>query len=161
MKIGIIIFSQTGHTLTVAQTLRDRLTADGHSTAVEQIAVSGEGAPGKFKLRASPAVEAYDALVFGAPVQAFSLKPVMAAYLKELPSLEGKKIVCFVTKHLAFRWTGGHQALSKMKRFCRSKGAPVAGAEIVIWSGAAREQAIQQCVENLGNLFQESGKGVR
>jgi NAD(P)H dehydrogenase (quinone) len=154
MKIGIIVYSQTGNTYLVAQHLKERLEASKHTAVIERVTVDSALSRGKnVKFTQIPAVEEYDALVFGSPVHAFSLAQPMAAYLKQLPSLQKKKAACFVTKQLPFSWTGGNRALSAMKKICASKGAKVSGSGIVVCSGAQREQNVKRCVEKLAALF--------
>ncbi len=155
MNIGIIIYSQTGNTNSVALKLKDKLFTAGHSVGIERIEISGESGPRatNFQLKTKPDVDKYDALVFGAPVQAFSLTPVMKSYLTQIPSLKGKKIACFVTKQLPFYWTGGNQALNKMKRICESKEGTVCGLGMVIWSSAHRDQKITDAIDRLSRLF--------
>jgi len=41
MNIGIIVYSQTGNTLSVAKKLEERLSAAGHSVNLEQVTVAG------------------------------------------------------------------------------------------------------------------------
>ncbi|MBN1935296.1 MAG: flavodoxin family protein, partial [Anaerolineae bacterium] len=106
MKIGIIVYSQTGNTYSVAQKLETRLAAAGHSVTLERITIIGEASPGTpVQFQTRPDVGPYDALVFGAPVQAFSLVTVMRSYLGQIASLQGKQVACFVTKQLPFYWT--------------------------------------------------------
>lgn len=154
MKVGIVVYSQTGNTHTVAQKLKEKFIAAGHSAEVEQVTVTGNTSPGSkdFQLVTIPNTSSYDALVFAAPVQAFSLSPVMAAYLKQIQSLQDKKIACYVTKQLPRKWTGGNQAIGKIKRICESKGGTVCGSEIINWN-SNREQIIDECVDNLVCLF--------
>ena len=155
MNIAIILYSGTGNTSSVAQRLQEKLAAAGHTVNVEQITVEGDVSPGKkdFQFTHVPSPDPYEALVFASPVQAFSLNPVMEVYLKQLPTLEGKKVALLVTKHLRFHWTGGTRAASTMKRLCQEKGAKVLGSEIVVWSGNKREENIQGAVEGLSRLF--------
>ncbi|MGB6370500.1 MAG: flavodoxin domain-containing protein [Atribacterota bacterium] len=155
MNIGIIIYSQTGNTNSVALKLKEKLSAAGHSVGIERIEISGELGPGatNFQLKTRPDVDTYDALVFGAPVQAFSLSPAMKSYLTQIASLKGKKAACFITKYLPFHWTGGNQAINKMKKICESKDGTVCGSGIVIWSSAHREKKITDVVEKLSRLF--------
>jgi hypothetical protein len=91
--------------------------------------------------------------VFGAPVQAFSLSPAMKSYLTQMTSLKNKKVVCFITKQLPFYWTGGNQAINKMKKICESKEGTICGSGMVIWSGKHREKKITDVVEKLSRLF--------
>ena len=153
MKIGVIAYSKTGNTYDVAQKLKEILDSAGHSVNIERVTINGEATPGSknFQLTTIPAVDHYDALVFGAPVNAFSLAPAMIAYLNQLSSLQGKKIACFVTKQLPFYWTGGNRAIAQMKKICELKGAAVLGTEIVIWSKSQRDQNINRCIESLSS----------
>ncbi len=155
MNIGIIIYSQTGNTKKVADKLKEKLEAKGHNAAIEQISISGStpAQPGKFELVDVPAPDNYEAVILGAPVQAFSLNPVMKAYLEKLPPLPERQAACFVTKQLPLLWIGGTGAVAKMKKECESRGAKVIGTEIVVWSKAKREKSINQCVDNLSALF--------
>jgi len=134
MNIGIIIYSQTGNTNSVALKLKEKLSAAGHSVDIEQIEISGELGPRatNFQIKTKPDVDKYDALVFGAPIQAFSLSPAMKSYLTQIASLKNKKVTCFITKHLPFHWTGGNQAINKMKKICKSKDGTVCGSGIII-----------------------------
>lgn len=114
MKIGIIVHSQTGHTFTVAEKLKEKLAAAGHTVNIERITPVDpkQTDPKKVQIEKLPDLSVYDALVLAAPVQAFNASPVMKAYLEKLPSLSGKKVACFVTKSLPFDSTGGNQAIS-------------------------------------------------
>lgn len=42
MKVGIVVYSQTGNTLSVATKLKEKLAAAGHSVALEQVKLVGE-----------------------------------------------------------------------------------------------------------------------
>jgi NAD(P)H dehydrogenase (quinone) len=154
MRIGIIVYSQTGNTFSVAQKLKEKLTAGGHSVNIERLTtVGGETDPARAKIEKLPDLGGYDALVFAAPVQAFSLSRVMAGYMKQLPSLQGRKVACFVTKGLPFAFTGGNSAISLLKKGVESRGGTVAGTGIVYWSNKDRDNQINDVVEKLSKLF--------
>lgn len=76
----------------------------------------------------------------------------MNAYLNQIPSLQDKKIACFVTKGLPFDSTGGNQAIKQMKNVCRALGGVVIGTAIVNWS-MGREKKINQLLEKFGTIF--------
>jgi len=158
MNIGLVIYSLTGNTLSVAEKIKNKLTENGHSVSLEPIQISGEtpAQPGKFELTVIPDVSGYDALILGSPVQAFSLNPVMKAYLPKLPKLEGKKVALFVTKQLPALWLGGTGSIKRMKAECEKQGAKVIGSDIVVWASSKREQSTAECVQNMGRYF--SGK---
>ncbi len=154
MKIGIIVYSQTEHTYSVAEKLQEKLLATGHSVNVERITPAGEVHPGSkdITFQNQPDIQEYDALIFGSPVHAFNLAPAMKAYLEQIPSLQDKKVACYVTKGLPFHRTGGNQAISQMKKLCQSKGGAVMGTGIVVWRGG-RAKEINELVEQFGLLF--------
>ena len=155
MKIGIIVYSQTGNTNSVAEKLKEKLQAMGHTVNVERLTTVGgvQKDAKNIRIEKLPDLGAYDALVFGAPVQAFSLAPAMAVYMTQLPSLGGKKIACFVTKGLPFSWTGGNRALKQMKKRCEAMGGKVSGTGIVYWSSKERENHIGEVVNKLSGFF--------
>ncbi len=155
MKIGIVVYSQTGNTHSVAEKLKERFAEAGHSAEIERIITTGNVSPGAKEVGFEhlPSVDAYDALVLASPVQAFSLSAAMREYLKQLSSLENKTIACLVTKQLPFHWTGGNQAVSRMKGICEAKGAAVCGSAIVHWRKSKREQQINEAVDSLSGLF--------
>ena len=155
MKIGLIVFSRTGHTMSVVDKLKDRLMGAGHQVQIDPIAIQGDAAPGKFELTHQPETDPYDGIVFASPVQAFSLNPVMQAYLNGLPSLENKPTAYLVTKQLPFNWTGGNRAIKTMQSICQKKGARILGSAIVVWQDARRDDTTEKAVTLLSQLFSD------
>ena len=154
MNIGMIVYSQTGNTHSVALKLQEKLSAAGHTVTLERIEVSGEVQPGKpVQFKTLPDAAKYDALVFGSPVQAFSLCQAMVDYLKQVASLQGKKVAFLVTQAFPYPWLGGNRAIRQMKRLCESQGATVCGSGIVNWMKKRREQQIVEVVDRLSSLF--------
>jgi len=155
MKIGIIVYSQTGNTLSVATKLKESLSAAGHSPILEQVKVAGGRKPGArdFKLETLPRAEPYDVLLFGAAVQGFALSPVMTSYLERIPSLKDKKVACLITQGFPYPWLGGNRAVRQMRRICESKGATVSGSGVVNWMGSRREERIAEVVDRLAKLL--------
>ncbi len=150
MNIGIIVYSQTGNTLKAAESIKDTLKAKGHKAAIEQVTIEGELAPDKpVKLTSTPDASKYDALIVASPVMAFSLNPVMKAYLSQIKEISGKKTACFVAQGLPFNWMGGNQALKWMSRQLRSKGADICGTGTV----HVNEKQAAAAVAKLGGLF--------
>lgn len=154
LKIGIIIHSHTGNTLSVAQKLKEKLLAEGHSVSLEQvIAVDDQQVnQAKVEFANKPELDAYDVLIFGAPVRAFSLSAIMAAYLTQAASLQGKKVGCFVTQQFPYPWLGGNRSIRQMKKLCEAKGAQVVATGIVNWSSKQRQELISDTVQKLSNV---------
>lgn len=144
MKIGIIVYSRTENTLSVAERLKESYLNAGHTVNFERIAAENEDPSSKSEIRLTyiPDTSAYDCVIFGAPVQGFALSPIMKAYLSQLMNLNGKKIACFVTQHFPKRWMGGRQAIGQMVRLISKNGGVVLETDIVNWSSKGRETQI-------------------
>lgn len=155
MRIGIIVHSQTGNTFSVAERLQGKLSAAGHTVELKRLETLGEVKPGAkdIRFKGLPDIETYDALVFGAPVQAFSLSPVMQSYLGQVGAVQGKKVVLLLTQHFPFAWMGGNRALGQMRKSCESNGAVVCGTGIVHWSKGGRDQQIANVVSSLSQAL--------
>ena len=155
MKIGIIVHSFTGNTDSVARKFQEKLQQAGHTAEVERLAIKGGEQTNnlQFVLENPPAVSAYDALIFGAPVRGFSISPVISAYLNQLDSLKDKKVACFVTKQLNSNWTGGKRAIAGMKTICQAKGGQVVGTGVVFWKSKTRENDIEALADQFCRLF--------
>ena len=155
MNIGIILYSETGNTYSVSQKLKEKIVKAGHSVNIERLKVIGKVHPSTkdVKFESLPDIEPYDALVFGSPVQAFSLSSAMTAYLSQIKSLPDKKVAFLVTQFFPFPWLGGNRTIGQMKKICESKGATICGAAVVNWSKPSREKQIAEIVEKLSKLF--------
>jgi len=155
MNIGIIVYSWSGNTLSVGKKLEERLAAAGHSATLEQVTVVGERKQGarEFQLETLPDVGAYEALVFGSAVEAFSLSPVLAEYLKQVGSLDGKRVACLVTQQFPYPWMGGNRAIRQMRKLCQSGGATIVGSAVVNWAKSRREKTIAAAIDRLAGLF--------
>lgn len=155
MKVGIIVFSQTGNTLSVAERLQKQLTGEGHSAQLERVVPLNEKPTvnGKIELKEIPDTSGYEGIVFASPVQAFSLAAVMREYLNQVSELKGKKVACFVTQSFSKPWLGGNRAIAKMRKLCSVKGSEVCQTGIVNWSHKDRQQMIDNIVANFSTIF--------
>jgi menaquinone-dependent protoporphyrinogen IX oxidase len=109
MNIGLVIYSWSGHTQSVAEKLKEKLVSSGHAATLLVVKLKEERTQGsrEFELDVLPNLGAFAGLVFGAAVEAFSLSPVMASYLREVQSLSGKKVACLVTQQFPYGgWAG-------------------------------------------------------
>jgi flavodoxin len=158
VNIGIIVYSQTGHTLSVATRLKERLSAAGHVVTVEQIEAMGPARPRatSVKLRTRPRIDAYDALVFGSPVWGGALASPVTSYLEQISSLEGKKVACLVTSAFAAAGWGRNQTIAQMVAVCESKGATVCGSAGVGWFSWTRKRRISEAVDALSAVITEA-----
>ena len=81
------------------------------------------------------------------PVRAFSMSPVLLAYLAKIDSLKDQKIDLFVTQFFPYPWMGGKNAISQMKKTCETKGATVGLTGIINWKNRKREKMIQDLLD--------------
>jgi flavodoxin len=154
MNIGVIVYSQTGNTYSVAQKLQEKLAETGHAVTLERIEVIGDVSPGQpVEFKTQPDAAKYEALVFASPVQAFSLCQAMVDYLKQVAPLQNKRVALLVTEFFPYPWMGGNRAIRQMTRWCQSKDAAVCGSGIVNWSKKRREKQIVEVVDRLSGLF--------
>jgi len=156
MKIGIVVYSLSGHTLAVATALQGKLAAAGHTVTLERLEMVGAATSSAEKgaeLKSRPGVEGYDALVFACPVRGGAPPPPMRSYLQGIPTLLGKKVACLVTHSLLQKW-GAKQSLAALKELFESKGAKVCGTGSVWWLGLGREGRLAQVVDELAGCFE-------
>ena len=156
MKIGLIVHSYTGNTLSVITKLQQALQAKGHEAVIERVSAENEdpAAAASARLAVIPITAPYDHLVFAAPVRGFSLSKVMQLYLDQLPVLSGKKVGLLVTQMFPFAWMGGNRAIKQFRAACMSKDCEIAGTAIINWSSRHREQQIIEVVESFQMFLQ-------
>jgi flavodoxin len=151
MKIGVIVFSKTNNTFSVADRLRAALAEKGLDVEIERIVPENDdpGAKPPIVFTNNPDVSPYDVVIFASPVWAFSLAVVMKEYLEQVGSLQGKKVFSFVTKQLASKFTGGIKANRQIKSAVVEKGGTVEKSFIVSWKNKKREEEIDSFIAEI------------
>ncbi len=154
MTIGIIVYSHTGHTLSVARKLEKRLAADGHDVTLEQLETAGpvDLSATTAALKTKPPIDAHDALVLGSPVNGGRMSAAMKSYLDQIPSLAGKRVAILLTHFFPSAW-GANQTIEQITEVCESKGATVIGSGDVRWFSLRRKRRIAEAVESLSDLL--------
>ncbi len=154
MKIGIIVYSKTGNTRSVAEKVKKALADAGNEVTLEEVTTAGEpgGTPSQSELKNIPDPSGYEAVIFAAPVWAFSLASVMKLYFSKLGPLGGKKIGVFVTQSLKKPWMGGNKAIRQMKKACEEKTGVVSKTGIINWNNPQREAQIDTLVKDFSNI---------
>lgn len=155
MKIGIIVYSKTGNTLSVAERLCEALRAGGCEAQIARVVAEGDDPNDKkpMRLAETPAADGYDALVFASPVQAFSLAQAMKLYLAQLPETKTGKACCFVTQHFKKPWLGGNHAVRQMRALLLEKGICVCESGVVNWSGDKRDEQAGEIVSRFAKTL--------
>jgi len=136
MNIGIIVYSQTGNTLSVAKRIKEKLISDGHNVAIERLSESSSN---------TTKVDAYDGLLIGSPIHGFSLSAPMKEFLTNNAKLEGKKVNCFVTQSLG----GGKRAIKQIASIAQEKQATMENSAVIKWSSPKREAQIKEAIRFL------------
>ncbi len=150
MKIGIIVYSQTGNTLSVAEKLNEKIKKD---VIIERVEIKEKVRKDAFTLKTKPDISKYDVIVFGTFVEAFSLNPVMKEYLKQLSSLQNKKVLLFVTQQLPYPWMGGNHTIKQISKIVNEKQGDIIKTGVINWSNKKREQMITNLVEEFSRVI--------
>jgi flavodoxin len=155
MKIGLIIHSVTGNTLSVAKELQKRLTENGHEAVLEEIKTEGKVEFGAkdAKFLNMPDLKGYDLIIFGSHTEAFQLEITMKIYFEKIERIEGKAI-CFATHQFPLKWLGGTGTVNKMKTYCEEKGLKVIGTSVINWSPESKRQTnIDNAIKEIAGLI--------
>ena len=155
MNIGMVVYSRTGNTLSVAKKLKERLSAAGHTVTLQRLEAVGPISlgPSSPELKTVPAIGEYEAVVLGSSVQGGVLPPIMMSYLQKVTSFEGKKVACLVTGFFPSAGWGRNQTVAQIVEICESKGTTVCGSGSVGWFSLRRGQQISKVVDDLSALF--------
>ena len=114
MNIGIVIYSFSGNTLSVATQLKENLSAAGHAVTLERLETEGPStlAAESGALKTQPALDVYDAVVLGNPVRGGTVPQPMVTYLDQTASLEGKKVALLITGFFPVAGWGREQVIA-------------------------------------------------
>jgi flavodoxin len=153
MKIGIIVYSETGNTLFVAKKLKEKFEKEKYKVDIKAIEKLDNTIkdPNKIIIKDIPELDYYDILIFGSPVHGFTLAPAFKAYLKKLPSINEKIVCCYVTKSLPTKGFGGKKAIEIMKKSILLYGGIIQKTEIINWK--KHELQIPNLIEKFSEML--------
>lgn len=152
MKTGIFVYSLSGHTLTVAEALKEKWMASGHDVTLERVETASPAKAGREEgeLKGQPVTSGYEILVFACPVRGGALPPPMVKFLNAIPTLKDQQVVLVLTHFFPTKW-GADQTFAAMKKICASAGADVICEEEVRWLGLNRKREINRIAEDILN----------
>jgi len=137
MNAGIVIHTSSGHTLTFARAIEEKLKEKGHQVEILYLRTTGRVTPSgssNFSIKNPPALDEFDTVLVGGPVWAFKASPVIMKFLVEdVQTLKAKKALSFVTMGLPFKFTGGDRALRMMNEQLEAAGADVSEGEKLLY----------------------------
>jgi hypothetical protein len=149
MKVGIIVHSFTGNTLTVAEKVKETLEAAGHAVTLERVTVKDENpnAATPVTLANAPEAAGYDLALSRARTGVLAFAG-MKTYLEQISDLQGCKVGCFVTHFFPSRGWGRSTRFPDGKPARRKHGHVVADGS-VSWSRKSRQQQIDRVAETM------------
>ena len=135
MKIGIFVHSQSGNTAKLGLAVTHSLREKGHDVSIELLRPLGKVHPRvkQVDFRAVPDPAEYEAVIFGGPIWAFSASPVLVSLLKQLPTLKGKKALCFTTSGFPTPISGAKRAIKRINELLDVLGATVLPGVPLFW----------------------------
>lgn len=153
MKIGFIVHSQSGNTLSVAQKVIDQLKAQGHDVMLthikdEDVNVSMQH-PERFITVVDEVTSNVDVLFIGGWVQAFSLCRGLNFAIQHHFNIQSKETHLFLTHHFPFEWMGGTNAMKQLTKHVIAKEHQVKTTKIFNWSRKNNQQLIEQWVDSM------------
>lgn len=151
MNIGIIVHTHTGNTYAVAEKIKARLNEAGHAAVIEKVTATDdlENDPNKISLGNKPDPDLYDVLIFGSPIHGAAPTGTMKAYFKQIPTLNQKKVCCFMTGFFPFAWMGDSRALKQLAALCKAKGGQVSATGLINWTHWKRKQQIADLADKI------------
>ncbi|MFP4418335.1 MAG: flavodoxin family protein [Chitinispirillaceae bacterium] len=161
MQVGIVVHSQTGHTVLLARAVADKLRKAGDEVDLHILRPRGKINPGssRVELGKVPDPLQYDLLMIAGPVWAFNCSPAVSAYMETIEdnSLQNKPCLSFVTMGLPVHALNANRALAVMDRKLARKGAQVLQGYALHWFINANKNALEMAAETIASRV----KGVR
>ncbi|HAV20025.1 MAG TPA: hypothetical protein DCX17_03260 [Firmicutes bacterium] len=148
MEIGILVYSETGHTISVIDAFKK---ANEASHVIDIFRISTNAS--KTSISNIPTtIKKYERLIIAGPVQGFSLCAPLILAIKEIGDFGDKKMDILLTQH--FRWAalGGNRALRQAQTEIIFRHGNVEKSTIVHWSSRHREDQIQQAIKLLSTF---------
>jgi len=122
MTIGIIVYSYTNNTLTIAKQLEEVLIEKGFNVDLESIKAFNEN-PNNTNIVLSnlPNLKRYDTIIFASCVRGFDCAPIFKTYMNTLKTLKEKRCAGFVSQYFPWDFLGGTQSLKRLNELVEKK----------------------------------------
>ena len=154
MKIGIIYYSQTGHTKRVGEEAAHRLRNAGHQVDLVPLEVRGSMnlSAESVEIKHIPEIDGYDAIVIGSPVHGGRVSGPVHYFLENVRTFDHQPVVLFVTHFLRKSW-GAEQTLSSFRQMVTAREGDVLGDAEVKWLNLQLRKSITQAAEEIVMMF--------
>jgi len=145
MKTAIVVYSETGHTLSVAERLMQAYKAKQEDATLFRI----ESNIHRTMVFHSPTLEGFDHVVIATPVQGFMPAAPMGLFLEQIGTLKGKTVDILLTQAAPWAFFGGTNSLKKIALLIVAKAGLPSKTAIVHWMSKKREQQTNQAIVDL------------
>ena len=161
MSVDILVHSQTGHCLSVAETLAGLARAAGHRASLTRITPSDEKETDLAKLSIAPVPQdaGADLYVIGAPVHGLSATPAIRKAVSQMPFLDGKRVVLLTTEWFPLDWMGGSHTLKQLEHAVADQGGQVVATGIIHWERKDRQEQIDAFSREFSQLLRGDAGG--
>lgn len=155
MNIQLIVHSQTGNTLFVANALKSAVESINPDITLTHVEANNEREMNVAKIAISklPDCSEADLIVLGGPVRGANASPAIMKAIDNLGVIQGKKCVVFTTEFFPYDWMGGRRAVTKMEKELTSRGAQVTHNAIIHWKRKDRTNQIDQFITDFKTLL--------
>ncbi len=147
MKVGILCYSETGHTLYACEALAGAFRAAGHAVQLAQITV--HDIKTDRSLKDIPAADGYDYLVIGTPVQGGTPPPPVQTYLRQIRLPPGQPVGILITQFFPWNCLGGTKTLSAVAAILSCNDADIRASGIIHWSSRKRAHQLAAAIETI------------
>lgn len=148
MNVGIIVYSETGHTYEVIEMLAKKLS-EKHKVTLYRLKYD----KAQNVVNGIPYINGHQRLILAGPVQGFSPSIPIVATIQRIENFDGRVVDVLITQHFKHKWLGGKQTLKALKRAIESaKGVYGIDADIH-WSRRDRHEQIQAAIDNFVTVY--------
>ncbi len=146
MKLGIIVYSETGHTSSVINRLVQRL-----NPAINHQIFTIRSNEKRDEVYDVPNIVGCDTFIIATPVQAFMPATPMVLAIKALGDLTTMNGHLIITHYFKRAWLGGNHTIKVLTKLLREKGANIKTSHIISWSHKHREQQIETMIAKMSD----------
>lgn len=153
MKLGLIVYSESGHTLSVVSQIEGILIQK--QIEVKKMTLHSQIEKGTRILVEPPQLESCDAYIIASAVQGFQLAKPMSDYLVRNPLPRDAKIGILLTEYFKVMFLGGNYSLKQAKATIDVSSHPVVVEKVIHWSSKKREEQIKEAVTLFTEVWDE------
>ncbi|MCB2209938.1 flavodoxin domain-containing protein [bacterium] len=155
MEIGLVVYSNTGHTAKLAALLAAELQALGQGVRVIPLVPAGEYSMKELRtpLASSHDVSPFDVIVAATPVHGGRMAAPVRTFLEQTPTLAGKPVAFLLTHFLPYKM-GAAQTIEAMTDLSEEAGATVLDSADVTWFSLGRHKKMKNAAVELAKSIQ-------